>query len=810
MCYYPRLHPLNFSIKYSLVDRLVTLKIANTNSDRTHPVTLQIAREILAADRLLLEPQVEVIGELPSTAPLLQAYQNWHQSYLNLDLNARLEAKTVQVTNISIADRLAQCQTATRQLLAAFERWLSAESFQPIRDRLSSSIDARDRIRIILQIDDPQLHRLPWQVANMFDRYPDTEVVVTSAQFESKLEANTIKSQVKILAILGNSQGINVTADRQILEQLARTQVDFLVEPQRKQLNDRLWEQQWDILFFAGHSTSSDDDRTGRIYINHTDSLSLEELRYGLKKAIANGLKIAIFNSCDGLGLAKALSDLQIPQVIVMREPVPDLVAQTFLTEFLRLYSQGNSFYRSVREAREKLQGLEDKFPCATWLPTIYQQGIVPPPTWQQLQGNPDRQTQRLKIALLSSLGTTISIAALRFLGIFQPLELAAFDLAVRSRPPELQDAHLVVVQITRDDVELQSQNNPAQINATSLADGSLDQLLKQLQKYPPKIIGIDIYLDRQIANKYQYLRDNLKSGNLISVCKVADPRSGERETQPASNAELFGFSDTIADADGTMRRHLLAMDAQPGACNAPYALSTMLASAYLQNRQQPIELKIQADRLQLGTKNYNFLTAHTGGYQQVDDRGYQILLNYRASSSISEAIPSISLQKILALPDRELKQLIANKIILIGTTDSRYKDIVKTSYAPQSDNRCPEYEGSQCIPGVFLQAQMTSQIVNAALENRPLFWGSPLWFDISIVMCLSTISALLGLRIRRWQLLLLTGCGTIVLLSVGSIWSIVNFGWWFPLIPSLLGVTIAGSCVKIYSSNVSSPQKIV
>jgi hypothetical protein len=26
-----------------------------------------------------------------------------------------------------------------------------------------------------------------------------------------------------------------------------------------------------------------------------------------------------------------------------------------------------------VREAREKLQGLEDRYPCATWLPVICQ-----------------------------------------------------------------------------------------------------------------------------------------------------------------------------------------------------------------------------------------------------------------------------------------------------------------------------------------------------------------------------------------------------------------------------------------------------
>jgi CHASE2 domain-containing sensor protein len=396
---------------------------------------------------------------------------------------------------------------------------------------------------------------------------------------------------------------------------------------------------------------------------------------------------------------------------------------------------------------------------------------------------------------MLASLGTTIAIAAVRFFGILQPVELAVFDLTARSRPAENQDSHLVVVQITRDDVERQSQDDPSQINATSLSNRSLENLLKQLQKSSPKIIGIDIYLDRQIASKYQFIHNNLKSGKLVSVCKVNDRLSGEKETQPASNAELFGFSDTLADADGTMRRHLLAMDAQPGACSTPYALSAVLAHTYLQAQTQPIELKIQPDRLQLGTKYVNFMSAHTGGYQQFDDRGYQLLLNYRSTGSLTDAIPSISLQKILTLPDRELKQTIANKIVLIGTTDSRYKDFAKTPYHPQADNRCPEYEGSQCIPGVFLQAQMTSQLVNAALENRPLFWGSPLWLDTAIVLLAATTGSGLAWKIRhRWWLIGLGGT-TIIILSVGSIVILTISGYWFPLIPTLLGLTISGSC---------------
>ncbi len=58
-----------------------------------------------------------------------------------------------------------------------------------------------------------------------------------------------------------------------------------------------------------------------------------------LRKAISRGLQLAIFNSCDGLGLANDLAELNIPQIIVMRSPVPDLVAQEFLKHFLKAFS---------------------------------------------------------------------------------------------------------------------------------------------------------------------------------------------------------------------------------------------------------------------------------------------------------------------------------------------------------------------------------------------------------------------------------------------------------------------------------------
>ncbi len=161
----------------------------------------------------------------------------------------------------------------------------------------------------------------------------------------------------------------------------------FSSKPTRKQLHEYLWnEEGWDILCYSGHSSSQADGSTGSILLNQSDSLTIKELKHVLTKAIENGLQLAIFNSCDGLGLARQLGDLHIPQMIVMREPVPDKVAQEFLKYFLSAFSSGKSLYTSVREARERLESLEDEFPYATWLPVIFQNSAEVGMSWGNLR----------------------------------------------------------------------------------------------------------------------------------------------------------------------------------------------------------------------------------------------------------------------------------------------------------------------------------------------------------------------------------------------------------------------------------------
>ncbi len=278
----------------------------------------------------------------------------------------RLFAPEEQIRNISVTG---DCGQAAQQLRDRFNGWLQSASFRAIREKWLEKLGSEDVIRVILQVETPLLQKLPWHLWDLMERYSNAEIAFSAPVYEQVARPTIATGKVSVLAILGNSKGIDVQSDRALLETIPDARVHLLVEPSRQDVSDHLWEQHWDILFFAGHSSTQGDGETGLIYINQTDSLTLSQLKYALKKAVEQGLHLAIFNSCDGLGLARELADLQIPQVIVMREPVPDQVAQAFLNYFLPAFAQGEPLYLAVRQARERLQGLENQFPVQPGFP---------------------------------------------------------------------------------------------------------------------------------------------------------------------------------------------------------------------------------------------------------------------------------------------------------------------------------------------------------------------------------------------------------------------------------------------------------
>jgi branched-chain amino acid transport system substrate-binding protein len=333
-------------------------------------------------------------GRLPPALTVKVNYENWQTIYRHLPANWLITLPESQITNVST---LEDCNQAAQKFLSSFNEWLNQPSVRELERQILPKVGNLQDVRFILQTQDSLLRRLPWHLWDLFS-HPKPEIIVSSEYEPSKKK---LRTPVKILAVLGDSQGIKIKQDLKALEEkLPGATIKPLIEPSSQELRNQLWTETWDILFFAGHSCSKQGDTWGEIQINDNESLPLENLRHSLRHAVVKkGLKLAIFNSCDGLGLARNLADARIPYTIVMREPVPDIVAQHFLEYFLTAFAAGESLYASVQQARARLQEeWENQYPCASWLPVIFQN-----PAAAELKYPRQRQQQNWKKVALQT-----------------------------------------------------------------------------------------------------------------------------------------------------------------------------------------------------------------------------------------------------------------------------------------------------------------------------------------------------------------------------------------------------------------------
>ncbi len=786
------------------MERLLVINLGNGNSQTGLPsIIVQLWEEGSS------QP-MQIAGNLPAMPELERLIQQWQTLYFALyahlgwrrstPRNFEFDIDEADVTHISQAEFESVCQ----QLQVCLNQWLNSDGFGQIQRRIRTSLSPDDRIRIAIAAQDASLLQLPWHLWQLLEDYPTAEIALSPAEYarSQPVQPQIKPAKVSILAILGNSQGIDVEYDRNILSQLPQAEIHWLIEPSSEQLQAQLWEGRWDLLFFAGHSSSQG---RGCIQLNATETLTIDRLKYGLKRAIANGLKLAIFNSCDGLGLARDLADLQIPQTIVMRQPVPDRVAQAFLTTFLQTFAAGRSLYYSVREAREKLQLLESEFPCATWLPVICQNPAEPAAVWADWCQSvalevlpPPQHTWRkslyksaISIAACSAISTGLTLGV-KSLGWLQSLELAAYDRLIQSRPIEPADPRLLIVTLTDADVRSQRR----QTQSGSISDESLVKLLSILDRAKPSAIGLDIY--RDFETKLPALKSQLATNDrLITICKRPDVQTDTTGVAPAPEVPptAVGFSDFVRDGDGSIRRHLIAMDpSSTSQCQSGNALSSLLAMRYLSDRN--VKIEFSPSGLQIGKLQIAPLPENAGGYTAQDAQGLQILLNYRRTAhGIAQ---TVTLEQALSgeIPAATIK----DRIVLIGSINPSSNDFWPTPFGAGF---------AQQQSGVSLHAQMVSQILSAVQNNRPLLYP----IDLPQSILLSIITAAIGGTIAltrtpyRWLLL---GCTTIAIYSVT--WVSLTHGYWLPIGMQLLpligtSLLVAGSRSLLTPLQIS-PQK--
>jgi CHASE2 domain-containing sensor protein len=394
---------------------------------------------------------------------------------------------------------------------------------------------------------------------------------------------------------------------------------------------------------------------------------------------------------------------------------------------------------------------------------------------------------------LIASVAIACSIMGVRYFGLLQPLELAAFDRMIRSRPAEKQDPRLLVV--TVDEESLKYQNEQNMLRQGSLSDRALILLLAKLKQYGARTIGLDIYRDAPpFKADIAQLIEQYSDRRLIVVCKVGEPDGSNVVAPPKdSSTDSHGFSDIVKDDDGVVRRQLLQMGTIPNSpCTTEYSLGLQLAARYLLDTQGIAPQSNPENHLQLGNIVFPRLSNHTSGYQQIDERGYQILLNYRSPYNQEQIAQIITLKQVLT--GQINPESIKDRIVLIGVTDPSFRDYVRTPY---SEGQPADFIQ---MPGVMLQAQMVSHILSAVLDRRPVIWVWAAWAEFLWVCGWAFIGGTLVWWLHRRPLHLILSSGASVLSLYGTCFAIFLQAGWIPFVPSALALISTGGAIWVWT----------
>ena len=393
---------------------------------------------------------------------------------------------------------------------------------------------------------------------------------------------------------------------------------------------------------------------------------------------------------------------------------------------------------------------------------------------------------------------TTPSVAGmvifLRLAGLLQAWEWSAFDQFMRLRPPAPPDNRVVIVGLDENDV--------GSLGQAIIPDGVYAELIKKLRDQEPRAIGLDIYRDLPVDPGHADLVEVFRTTpNLVGIQKVVGEAGRETIAPPPVLKDLgqVGANDLVADADNTVRRGLISVNDATG--ETVYSLSLFLALLYLAaDDVAPKMVEGSEDTWWLGQSLFKPFEANDGGYSRADAGGYQQLINYRGPTRTFE---TVSLMQVLN--DEIPPDWARDRIVLIGAVGESFQDFVYTPYS----------SGLLSLPepmsGVEVHANLTSQIISAAIEGRPLvqFWSEPLewgwillWAGIGATLVWRTRKT--GNRVKGWLQKITVAATTISILFGGAYGAFV-MGWWIPLAPALVAFAGAATAVMGYLAHTAS-----
>jgi diguanylate cyclase (GGDEF)-like protein len=376
--------------------------------------------------------------------------------------------------------------------------------------------------------------------------------------------------------------------------------------------------------------------------------------------------------------------------------------------------------------------------------------------------------------AFITSLVVAGLVVGVRQLGVLQPWELLAFDQMMRSRPERPLDSRILVVTLTEEDIRAQ--------NRWPLSDGVIARLLRRIQEHQPRAIGLDIYRDVPHPPGESELYEQLRAPNVIGIRMLGNSSKDGVPPPAGVSSDRVGLSDIVLDPDAIVRRNLLYATSGN---DQFYSFSLRLALIYL----QPYKLTFQVpsdQAIQIGNTVFPALNFNSGSYQSLDDRGYQVLLNYRSATTVARQVSLTDVLDGNVSPD-----WIRDKIVIIGTTAPSVKDLFLTPYNFSNEKNSE-------MPGVVVHAQQVSQILGSVLDGQSLIWYWPQGGEVLWIVFWSMVGGALGWRLQHPFLL-----GGAAMSLLGSLFGgcllLFLYSGWVPFVPAAIAFISSGVAMITY-----------
>ncbi len=685
-----------------------------------------------------------------------------------------------------------------------------SNEFKEIRDQLVQALPPKDQPQpdVYIRYDNPLLAELP---LHLWDEFQDRNIEPVFCNLKTSLQNISFvkKKKPRILLILGDF--VDIDNENEMLNWQAKypdAEIEVLELLNQKGVSDALWKGKWDVLYFGGHSTTQDGK--GIIYLKNDRSITLGDFKKGLAEAAKNGLQLAIFNSCISLGAAADLQSAGVPMVVATRHKMHNFIAPEFLEYFLDAYINADkSIKNAVWYAKERLKTDNPYFPCASWLPVVFQIPTTP------AIHRPSPLVVPLIICIVALIVWTT-----HSLGMFQGAELSLYDHMMNSKLSTPLNSSVVVIKTTPEDVEWQENQGEKLVGDVTISDKFLLQLIQKLDKEKPKVIGM-AFNRKGISSSSKEIKLSLdqrmlngSEPTLINNCRSLTNGESDyypevmasKKLEPKENFPLgdprVGFTNLDFDDrnPSNLRRVVLMRYQKNSQCGTKGMVSfpLRLALNFLNIKDEElitnstnyavdgrIHLKIQdiqISNIVKGEGGYQIDPAHSNNAL----KRLTILSNEKYYSNKPQVL-EYTLKESLSGIDLFVK----DKIVIIGgvgkditTVDNVYRHALSTDY--------------------FLSILKNKNYLKGADSNLSLInFLLNLCISTSLLYYLSTT-----LVSNKFILFLFFTIGNQLIIYFLYFYILEQILLWIPIIPILVGTLLCSICVSI-ATQVSISVKI-